>query len=79
MEVSYNSLQAIIALNTVSRNILLAKLAYTQGAIGNEAVEKVKEESSLAMNMILKSCADANIKRELENIVKQIKEEFKIE
>jgi len=76
MEVTHNSLQTIIALNTVLRNILLAKLAYTQGAIGNEAVEKVKEASILAMSLILKSCVDKKARRELEKIVKQIKTEI---
>jgi len=75
-EKTMNSLQAIIALNTVSRNILLAKLAYAQGAISNEVVQKVKETSLLAMDIILKSCIDANVKRELRKIVTQIKKEL---
>lgn len=71
-----NSLQAMIALNTVSRNILLAKLAYSKGAISNEAVQKMKEASLLAINIILKSCVDANIKCELGKIVTLIKKEL---
>jgi len=76
LEISYNSLQAIIALNIVSRNILLAKLAYSQGVIDDKAVEKVKELSVLTMKAILNNTVDENTKQELRKIVKQIKEEI---
>lgn len=75
-EKNMNSLQAMIALNTVSRNILLAKLAYSQGVISNEAVQKIKEASLLAIKLILKSCVDTNVRAELGKIVNHIKKEL---
>ena len=72
LEVDYNTLQAIIALNTLSRNILLAKFAYTQGAVGAETVEKMRQVARITMKTILKNTVDSKARKELQKIVNQI-------
>lgn len=50
-----NEMQALIALNTSIRNVLLAKLAYTKGAVDYSVVVKMKKLCDKTFDVIIAS------------------------
>jgi len=65
--------EALTAINTAARNVLLAKLAYSQGAVSNEVVEGSKRIFRAIAKNVVDSC-EAQAKKQIQTIVNELME-----
>ena len=65
--------EALTAINTAARNVLLAKLAYSQGAVSNEVVEETKHVFRAITDNVLTSC-EPEAKKQVQPIINKLLE-----
>lgn len=69
-----SELDALTSINTAARNVLLAKLAYTEGAIDHKVVDELKNVYKKISKMVSEIIEDKTAKEIVERINKSIEE-----